>query len=200
MLQEARRRADALPNRERERLAWVQADLRRLRLSRRFDRVLLPLGTWESLLTPEDQLQALRVVRAHLSPAGLAFLDLSDLSPEELIGEPVRGTAPLFFLSESLAPNGEREETLALFFTRRLDLDRQWRIEEYTLERFDRGGKLRGRLHVPRIRRWSHRYEMEHLFARAGLEPVELLGDFSSGPFAAGGRQIWTLRIVEPTG
>ncbi|MCY6379699.1 class I SAM-dependent DNA methyltransferase [Hoeflea prorocentri] len=58
-----------------ERVQWVEADARTVRLERRFDLVLLTGHAFQVFLTREDQLSALETIAHHLSPDGRFIFD-----------------------------------------------------------------------------------------------------------------------------
>ena len=58
-----------------ERVTWVQADARTVRLARRFDLVLLTGHAFQVFLTGDDQRAALATIAAHLAPDGRFIFD-----------------------------------------------------------------------------------------------------------------------------
>ncbi|MBW6421148.1 class I SAM-dependent methyltransferase [Rhizobium sp. XQZ8] len=58
-----------------ERVEWVEADARTVRLDRRFDLVLLTGHAFQVFLTTEDQRAALATIAAHLAPGGRFIFD-----------------------------------------------------------------------------------------------------------------------------
>jgi len=69
MLEVARQRAGG------ERVTWVEADARELRLARRFDLVLMTGHAFQVFLTPEDQAAVLATIARHLTPRGRFIFD-----------------------------------------------------------------------------------------------------------------------------
>lgn len=69
MLDIARRRPGG------ERVTWVEADARRLRLDRRFDLVLLTGHAYQVFLTDQDQQAVLSTIAARLAPGGRFIFD-----------------------------------------------------------------------------------------------------------------------------
>jgi SAM-dependent methyltransferase len=69
MLDIARRRAGG------QRVDWVEADARNVRLGRRFDLVLLTGHAFQVFLTPEDREAVLGTIAAHLAPDGRFIFD-----------------------------------------------------------------------------------------------------------------------------
>jgi len=76
MLERARERASALPQSDQRRLELVQADLRSLRLRKRFALVLAPFNLLMHMYTRRDVEAALRSVHRHLSPRGRFAFDV----------------------------------------------------------------------------------------------------------------------------
>ena len=77
----------------------------------------------------------------------------------------------------------------------RYDLDRQLVDGAFVFEEVDAtSGAVVATTRSPLTLRYVFRYEMEHLLARAGFDVDALFGDFSGGPFRAGGEQVWVTR------
>ncbi|WP_354493013.1 class I SAM-dependent methyltransferase [Mesorhizobium robiniae] len=77
MLDIARRRAGG------QRVDWVEADARDVRLGRRFDLVLLTGHAFQVFLTPEDREAVLATIAAHLAPDGRFIFDTRNPATEE---------------------------------------------------------------------------------------------------------------------
>ncbi|WP_366510106.1 class I SAM-dependent methyltransferase [Mesorhizobium sp.] len=56
-----------------QRVDWVEADARDVRLGRRFDLVLLTGHAFQVFLTPEDREAVLATIAAHLAPDDASF-------------------------------------------------------------------------------------------------------------------------------
>lgn len=84
MLQEARRKADALGLG----LEWVQGDIRAFDLGRRFRFVFLANNTLCHLLTRADFAAFAVSVRRHLEPQGRFLVDVFVPDPEQLVARP----------------------------------------------------------------------------------------------------------------
>lgn len=80
MLRAAERKASQLDPEIRDRLHLLRADVRYFDLGTEFKLIYFPSGSFDHLLTREDQLKALRNVRRHLSPGGVYVFDVY-LSP-----------------------------------------------------------------------------------------------------------------------
>jgi SAM-dependent methyltransferase len=66
-----------------DRVEWVEADARTLRLDRRFDLVLLTGHAFQVFLTPADQAAALRSIARHLNPGGRFIFDSRNPAAKE---------------------------------------------------------------------------------------------------------------------
>lgn len=90
MLERARHQLAKRPRAVRERVRLVAGDVRNVRLKRRFPLVIAPFNVFMHLYTRQDVEDALRTVRAHLSPGGLLAFDVSNPDPRALARDPTR--------------------------------------------------------------------------------------------------------------
>lgn len=65
-------------------IEFVEADMRTLRLGRRFETVLMPLGSLQHMETAGAVAQALATIAAHLAQDGVAIIDVEAPQPEDL--------------------------------------------------------------------------------------------------------------------
>lgn len=77
MLDVARRRPGG------DRVAWIEADARTVRLGRRFDLVVLTGHAFQVFLTEADRRAALATIAAHLAPGGRFVFDVRNPLAEE---------------------------------------------------------------------------------------------------------------------
>ena len=140
------------------------------------------------LLDVPAQLAALANARRHLAPGGRLALDVFDprLSRTAILEEP-----------EELAASAETPRGRVQRFDRvTRDLARQvltLRVRFVTAAPEDCG---EGELQL----RWFHRYELEHLLARAGFAIEALYGGFDRRPWAPGGETIAIARVAQRAG
>jgi SAM-dependent methyltransferase len=152
------------------------AELGALPLRGRFHTVLVPFRAFHHLNTVERQRAALRGIQRRLAPDGLLVVDLFRPDIPELAASDGR----LLVSYERKRPRtGTR---VVQRFRMRCDFARQTGELDYYWHEY-RGRRRIGSDHAPMRWRWFHRYEFEHLLARAGLRPVRLLGDFDGRPF-----------------
>ena len=180
MLAEARKRGAGLP------IEWLAGDMRAFDLGEQFALIYIPAGSFQLLITVEDQLAALGCIRRHLAPGGRFAFEVEN--PQ----------APM--IADWLTT---RRGTLA----RRPDRDythpitgrhiRTWGTLEYHPseqvyishgifdELGDDGVVLRRVYGQPMTLRYHHRYELEHMLARAGLAIEALYGDVRKSTYRA---------------
>jgi SAM-dependent methyltransferase len=85
-------------------LVATEADIREVRLGRRFDVVLSAFNTVLHLYTRDDVERFCRTVRAHLKKGGRFLCDLSVPSPKDLSRKPSRAYAAEPFTHPALGP------------------------------------------------------------------------------------------------
>jgi len=156
-------------------LRLVVAPMQAFDLGReRFRLVFAAFRPLQHLYTVEDQLACLACVRRHLAPGGRFAFDVfaPDLARIALVEERE--------IEEGRFRQGD-DEIVRLTSMRR-DLATQMTHVTMRLER-RRDGTVVGE-EVERFgMRWYHRYELEHLLARAGFEIVALYGGFDRRPY-----------------
>lgn len=184
---EAKRRA-ARPD-VRSRCAFVRADLRGFAFRRPFAQAFLPFRVFQALLTVPDQLAALASIRAALMPGGRLVFNVLDPRVELLDSE--GGPGPLRDTGRVYEAGGDRvRELLTVHLApveQRLELT-------FIYERKTPEGAVE-RAFEPLRLRYFHRFEIEHLLARAGYEVEALYGDWDRGPFVENGQEmIWVAR------
>lgn len=155
-------------------LELVHADMRDFDLpGRRFALIFSAFRAFQHLLTVEDQLRCLARVRAHLRPGGRLAFDVFDPRPERTALDEEPEAEDLRF-----ALGGDEVVRLARV---RRDRAHQTLHVVFRYER-RRDGRVLGSDGVAFRMRWFHRYELEHLLARAGFAEVEIFGDFDRSP------------------
>lgn len=153
-------------------------DMRRFTLERRFALVTIPFNAFVHNLTTEDQLDTLRVCRAHLEPGGALLFDV--MAPNlRLLAE--TGEEPVL---EIEVPHPDTGLPVRLYDTRAMDIVRQIQhsrieIRETTAD----GGTISHRFET-RVR-WIHKPEMELLLTLAGFRRWSLAGDLDGAPLDA---------------
>ncbi|WP_221089876.1 class I SAM-dependent methyltransferase [Deinococcus aquaedulcis] len=150
---------------------YVQGDARTFGLQDRFATVIAPFNALMHLYTPNEQVQALENIHAHLVTGGIFSFDL--YVPR--FGKPntVRHEGETFH-----APDGSRTD---VFLVQRHDKPRQHITTEYHVDTTAPDGTLRRR-HYTLTQRYYTRFEMEWLLRFAGFESPRVTGSFQGGP------------------
>jgi SAM-dependent methyltransferase len=153
----------------------VQGDMRSFALDRRFALIAAPFRVFQHLETPREQLACLACVREHLAPGGRLAFDV-------FVPDPAR-------LAEDSQPEREDarylrgDEEIVRFVAVQVERATQLLHVQVRHER-RRAGRVLGEERDALRMRFFHRYELEHLLARAGFSRVALYGGFSGEPFA----------------
>ena len=188
MLARAREKSRDLSN-----ARWVEGDMRSFELPERFGLAYIPYRSFLHLLTIEDQLSCLRCISEHLVPGGrLAFnifnpdiimmgqwlsVKRGGLQRSGGYHNPRTGRAVKAWETRAYRPAGQEAETTFL--------EEELNDEGAVISRIYRDLKLR----------YTHRFEMEHLLARAAFEVEALYGDFFGGAFEdSSSEMVWVAR------
>jgi SAM-dependent methyltransferase len=179
MLARAREKSAGLDNVE-----WVEGDIRDFDLGEQFGLVSIPVGSFQLLTEVEDQLAALRCIHRHLAAGGrLAF----EIENPDIVSIAEWLTSKRGVLVRNPARDYRHPESGLQV--------RAWGYPEYhpsvqqrigygLIEELDEGGAVVNRIWgQPMPVRYFHRYEMEHLLARGGLEVEALYGDLRKNPY-----------------
>jgi len=170
--------------RERGLVARVhQGDVCTFALHRRFARVLMPFNAFSHLLALDDQLAALRNMRAHLAPGGALVVHLSQPTPAMWVD------AEQDRVLEHEAPLGDH--VVRIYDTRRKDWSAQSQHSIVDIEECDAAGRLVRASRTETTHRWVHRHELELLLRHAGCARVEIRGDDGEGDVTSASAGLW---------
>lgn len=152
------------------------ADMRAFSTARRYARVICAFNSFAHAEDTEQQLAALRCMRAALAPGGALVLHLSYPGPAywaEPDGEPVM---------ESEAPIPGTDHRLQLWDGRVKHVveQRQHSTNEY--RELDASGNVVRRHVGDSTQRWLYRFELELLLRVAGFARWEIFGGFEREP------------------
>jgi len=178
MLARCRAKVDAEPESVRSRVTLVRGDLAEFDLGRQFALITLPFRPFQHLLTPEQQLGCLRSARRHLAPMGRLIFDVFHVEPSSVFDKKwmeEREDAPATRLADGRIVR--RTARIAGFHRAAQinDVEFCW----YVTHTNGRREEVRWRTAL----RYSYRFELEHLLARAGLRVVALYGDIYRAPY-----------------
>jgi SAM-dependent methyltransferase len=191
MLDRAAERALRLPSAARERLTLVQADLRCLRLRKRFALVLAPFNLFMHLYTRRDVEAALQRVAAHLSARGRFALDV--LMPD--LGVLRRDPARLYRCRPVFDPSDQHHYAYAESFA----YDPVTQVQEVQMQ-FQRLDKPEVERTTPLSLRFYFPQELLSLLHYNGFQVIEHYGDFERAePDAASEHQVIVARLARAT-
>lgn len=191
MIDIARVKSAGMPN-----IDWAVTDMTSFDLNRRFDLVIIPGHSFQAMASVSDQLSCLASIRRHLAADGRLIVHVDHQDVKWLGGLSSEGEG-------EFAPGVD----LQLDGGRRLRTAKRWSYlrATQTAVLITRMEETNGRDEVTdsTVRRPLHmhcyfRYELEHLFARAGFRVVSLFGDFWRGELSNDSSEmIWITEACE---
>lgn len=146
-------------------LDLVEADMRSVRLARRFDLVIAPFNTLMHAYTLEDQDRTLATVAEHLAEGGLFAFD---------VYQPHLGALGVLRREPEWGALGEGVD---LFLVQDHDEEAQLVTSHYYLDERGPDGTVR-RTTATLKQRYYHRFELERALKTAGLGRVQFYGGF----------------------
>ncbi len=170
-------------------LRLVEAEMQDFDLGEdRFSLIFAGFRVFQHMYSVEDQLRCLACVRKHLAPGGHFAFDLFRPRIDwQQTHRPEREQLR-FEIDGDLVVRHEEvnidHEAQTIHVRMRYEVHRDGVVVENPVAEFDM--------------RWFHRFELEHLLARAGFEIVELYGDFDRRPSAGDAPQFIVVARVPP--
>lgn len=158
-----------------QRVSLVQADMRDVHLRRRFRLAFVAINSFMHLLTTEDQLQALRCWREHLTADGLLILDLFQPHPQGLLEADGR------LALDRQWEDPETGATVLRQTSRTLNLAEQTLDVTFIYDETTPDGRVRRTL-APFQMRYLHRFEAELLLRLAGYDIEQVYGTYELDP------------------
>ena len=193
MLAVAQQKTQGLAN-----VRWVEGDMRAFDLGERFGLVIIPVHSFQFMLTPQDQMDCLLAIRRHLLPGGMLVVHvdqidhawMGEIRPEK--NPPFEG-AGIDIHPQSGARMRSQLKWVYERSTQTATLYKVW-------EELGEGDTVIKRLELePMPMHVVFRFEMEHLLCRAGLHILQLYGDFYEHPYAEDStNMVWV--ALEPAG
>jgi SAM-dependent methyltransferase len=189
MLAAAQQKAHGLRN-----VRWVEGDMRSFDLGERFGLVIIPVHSFQFMLTPQDQVECLQCIYHHLLPGGLLIIH-NDNPELDWLGDIQPARNPPFEAGKIFIhpQTGTKIKPLDRWvYSPTTQTCTQYKVWEELGE----GDTTTHRLEFePMPMHVVFRFEMEHLFNRVGLQVLNVYGDFSEHPFADNSsNMIWLAR------
>jgi SAM-dependent methyltransferase len=146
----------------------------------RFQLIYAAFRVFQHLYTAADQLACLACVRRHLAPGGLLAFDVFNPRLERI----ALGAEPEIEDLRFQTPEGVPVVRYATVLGR----DPVEQVQRLRFRYEQRAGDERPPVSesIELRMRWYHRFELEHLLARAGFDDVVIYGDFDRSPARAG--------------
>lgn len=189
MLNAARRKSEGVAN-----VRWVRGDMRTFDLGQTFGLILVPGHSFQFMLTPEDQVQALETFKRHLESGGVLVIHL-DHQDVDWLGDLLRDLGGKFDSGREIRHPGTNHlirKANAWTFersTQNATVTSRWQ------EIGEDGSILQTWERKPMTLHCVFRFEMEHLLARVGFAERVVYGDFFRNPLSeTSSDMIWVAR------
>ena len=175
-----------------ERCVFQSGDMAALQLAERFPLVVMPFRSFQSMLTTEEQRQALARVRERLAPGGLFAMDTFNPDVSSLVNDETSRLA--YHLKDVERADGG---TLVVWGQNGWDPVTQVNDIRLIIEEVSDEGVVERRLMRDFEQRYTFRYEMEHLLELCGFDLKAVYGDFGGGPVTEDTEDlIWVARAT----
>ncbi len=174
----------------------VLGDMRSFDLGRRFALITIPFAGFQHLRTVGEQLACLACCRRHLEPRGRLALDMPNSAPAPPSNADELPVADGEAAAEVVEWTGGRHVRWWSTVTH-YDPLQQCSEYEVTYQVVEKDGSSR-ELRESFPLRYVFRYELEHLFVRAGFRLVALYGDHDRSPLMAGSPALIAVAEMEP--
>lgn len=172
----------------------IEGDMRDFDLDREFGLIYLPFREFMHLTRISDQLGCLSSVLRHLHPEGHLVINLYDFDLP-LIATQMTGEVPLKRQRSGDYTDPATGHQVILTSASSYRWDDHCLQEERFYDRLDEHGVVQERRVVQLTQRWFTRFELQHLFYRAGFRVVSLHGGYyGESKVTPGGESIWVLR------
>jgi SAM-dependent methyltransferase len=180
MLALAQRKSERLAGAASRCLAFVEGDMARLELGRRFGMAFIAFRSFQHLLTVDEQRATLTGVRRHLRPDGRLALHLFD--PRfDLLAD----ANPPAIRQSGIDPATQRRYAGEILHTGR-DYLNQVRRDLWRYAETDVNGALLEEATREMTLRWTYRWELRHLLELCGFVVEAEYSDFRDAPPAYG--------------
>ena len=189
MLARAREKSAGL-----EVVRWVEGDMRRFELPERFGLVFIPFRSFLHLMTIDDQLSCLGCIREHLLPDGRLALNI--FNPDlVMMGQSLSVKRGLIERRGDRYRHPRTGRAVEIWETRAYHPASQEIVITWVDEELDDEETVVSCTYRTLKLRYTYRFEMEHLLARAGFKIEALHGDFFGSAFDdSSSEMVWVAR------
>ena len=150
----------------------------RFEYDQQFTMIYIPFRSFQHLLSTEEQLRCLELIRQHLKDDGLFILDV--FAPN--ISKIAAYSKHQDWEKDFSRKNSQTESTITRYYQARADLAAQTMEVSMQWEERDANGSLVARKKGEFQLRYFFRFELEHLLVRTGFEPT-FYGHFDERPY-----------------
>ena len=171
---------------------FQSGDMATVQLAERFPLVIMPFRSFHSMLTTEEQRQALARVRERLAPGGVFVMDTFNPDVSSLVNDE---QARLAYHMKDVEREGGG--TLIVWGQNGWDPVTQVNESRLIIEEVSDEGVVERRLIRDVDQRYTFRYEMEHLLELCGFDLEAVYGDFDGGPVTGDTEDlVWVARTA----
>ena len=178
---------------------WLEGDMRDFELPERFGLAIIPVGTFQLLLTTDDQLACLRCIHRHLAPGGRLAFEVENPNTVAMAEwlTTKRGTFQRRPQRDYQHP--ESGLNVQSWGSAEYHPSEQRYIGHNMIEEMDDAGMVVHRSYSkPMTLRYLFRYETEHLLARCGFEIEALYGDVTKAEYrGTSPDMVWVARKAD---
>lgn len=189
LLQSTRQKLAAADPGVEQNATLIQGDMAAFALDQSFGLVTIPYRTFQHLLHPVDQQQALECIGKHLKKDGLLVFNTFDPLGDMASAGFARGLQKDTDFIDPVTGN-----RILVWFCRDYDPQIQLLEQELIYEEVDKRGQTVSRTCGQLVLRYTFSWEMQYLLERCGFVLEALYGDFQGGAFPGYGEQIWVAR------
>jgi len=157
-------------------LSFVKGDMRDVSLGQRFPLVIIPFRSFQFMLSPADQFQALATVKDHLAPGGRLVFSIFVPDLDLLARDP---STP--FYDRELINSGTQRRVL-VWHRNGYDNFSQVIDACTILEELDERGEVARKSYHQYQLRYLYRFEVQHLLVAAGYCVLDVYGSFDREP------------------
>ena len=176
------------------RVSLLEGDMRNFNIDGEFGLIYLPFREFMHLMKIADQLLCLNCIHRHLHHDGRLVINLYDFDLPLIAGQ-TSLDVPLRRQRLGDYTDPETGHRVILSSASAYRWEDHSLLEERFYDRVDETGMVRDRRVVTLTQRWFTRFELQHLFYRAGFRVSSLLGGYQGEPkVTPGGEAIWILR------
>ncbi len=171
MLEVLKKKLKKEPKRIRENITIKKSDTRNFSLGEKFRLAIIPISTFQHLLTEKDREACVKSVYEHLEKGGIFVVDVFDFNPEHPQNTLVHHVT---------TKKGER--TISKSSMTSFDHERKLSKVTFFIDTTGKDGRLR-RTTVDFEMKWVFRDELKKLLEENGFRVIEIYGDYNFEPY-----------------